>query len=63
MGANEVVRGSSQAALTALQANGLSFNQALVLLSKAHEVRDRAVPGNGVRLTSHADGTYTVKVK
>lgn len=55
----EVAKGSSQHALTVLQANGLSFAQAMELQNLAHEKKDERVPKYGAWMISHSDGTYS----
>ena len=55
----EVVKGSSERALTVLRANGLSHNQAVDLQNRAHARRNKVVSSHGARMISHDDGTYS----
>ena len=55
----EVVRGSSEHALTVLRDCGLSDDQAVDLQNRAHARRDKVVSDHGARMISHRDGTYS----
>lgn len=57
----EVIKGSSEAALTVLQDNGLSFSEAVDLQNRAHKKKDKVLtdPGRRARMVFHSDGTYS----
>ena len=57
----EIVKGSSEHALTVLMANGLSAGEAVALQNEAHKKSDKVVtdPGDRARMISHSDGTYS----
>lgn len=58
-GRTKIVRGSAEGALGVLQANGLTFGQAVDLMNRAHDRRDKVVSEGNARLIFHSDGRYT----
>lgn len=55
-GANKT---DSRKALAMLQANGLTFDQAVDLKNEAETKKGERAYGHGCWMTAHADGTYS----